>query len=74
MSSPSAAPKPSKPVDLEVKDARLIFEPVWEALAAEVGVENLRFPKDDPARRRAGDKGTTRFIARRAASPARPSW
>ena len=46
MSSPSAAPQPSKPVDLEVKDARLIFEPVWEALAAEVGVENLRFPKE----------------------------
>src|SRR5215510_9987586 len=46
MSSPSAEPKPRKPIDLEVKDARLIFEPVWEALVAEVGVENLRFPKE----------------------------
>lgn len=46
MSSPPAAPQPPKRVDLEVKDARLIFEPVWEALVAEVGLENLRFPKD----------------------------
>src|SRR6185436_3898637 len=46
MSSPAAAPQPSKPIDLEVKDAHLIFEPVWEALVAEVGLENLRFPKD----------------------------
>jgi adenylate kinase len=46
MSSPSAEPKPRKPIDLEVKDAHLIFEPVWEALAAEVGVEQLRFPKE----------------------------
>jgi adenylate kinase len=46
MSSPSAEPQPSKILDLEVKDARLIFEPVWEALADEVGLENLRFPKE----------------------------
>ena len=46
MSSPSADPKPAKPVDLEVKDARLIFEPVWDALAEEVGLEHLRFPKE----------------------------
>ena len=46
MSSPPAAPQPSKRIDLEVKDARLIFEPVWEALVAEVGVEQLRFPKE----------------------------
>src|SRR6187397_1074250 len=45
-SPPPAAPQPSKPVDLEVKDAHLIFEPVWEALVAEVGVEQLRFPKE----------------------------
>jgi adenylate kinase len=33
-------------VDLEVKDARLIFTPTWEALEEEVGRENLRFPKE----------------------------
>jgi adenylate kinase len=46
MSSPSAESQPSKILDLEVKDARLIFEPVWEVLAEEVGLENLRFPKE----------------------------
>src|SRR6187455_84741 len=46
MSSPPAQPQPSKILDLEVKDARLIFEPVWEHLAEEVGLENLRFPKE----------------------------
>src|SRR6185295_16785242 len=46
MSSPSAEPKPPKIVDLEVKDAALIFGPVWDDLALEVGVENLRFPKE----------------------------
>ena len=45
-SPPPAAPQPSKPVDLEVKDAHLIFEPVWEALVAEKGIEQLRFPKE----------------------------
>jgi len=35
MSSPPAAPQPSKRIDLEVKDARLIFEPVWEALVTQ---------------------------------------
>ena len=33
-------------VDLEVKDARLIFAPVWESLEREVGREHLRFPKE----------------------------
>ena len=46
MSSPSADPQPQKPIDLEVKDAGLIFQPVWDALVEEVGVENLRFPKE----------------------------
>ena len=32
--------------DLEIKDARVIFDPVWEDLEAEVGRENLRFPKE----------------------------
>ena len=43
-------PAPNAPapllVDLEVKDARLIFTPVWESLEREVGREHLRFPKE----------------------------
>lgn len=33
-------------VDLEIKDAQVIFETVWETLQEEVGRENLRFPKE----------------------------
>jgi adenylate kinase len=33
-------------VDLEVKDARLIFTPIWQALDQEVGRQHLRFPKE----------------------------
>jgi adenylate kinase len=36
----------SKLLDLEVKDARIIFTPTWEGLEEEVGRENLRFPKE----------------------------
>jgi adenylate kinase len=32
--------------DLEIKDAHLIFESVWQELQAEFGRENLRFPKE----------------------------
>lgn len=32
--------------DLEIKDAQLIFNAVWQALELEVGRENLRFPKE----------------------------
>ena len=45
--SPPAQDRPgSKILDLEVKDARVIFTPTWEALEEEVGRENLRFPKE----------------------------
>jgi adenylate kinase len=45
--SPSGADRgPSKIVDLEVKDARVIFTPTWESLEEEVGREHLRFPKE----------------------------
>ena len=37
---------PPAVVDLEVKDARLIFTPVWENLEREVGREHLHFPKE----------------------------
>ena len=33
-------------LDLEVKDIRVIFKPLWEDLVEEVGRENLRFPKE----------------------------
>jgi adenylate kinase len=32
--------------DLEIKDARLIFNGIWEQLEADHGRENLRFPKE----------------------------
>lgn len=35
-----------QPFDLEIKDAQLIFNAVWEELADEVGRPNLRFPKE----------------------------
>src|SRR5689334_19875846 len=35
-----------KPSDLEIKDAHLIFESVWQELQTEFGRENLRFPKE----------------------------
>src|SRR5476651_2561136 len=48
---PSAAPPaPAASVarhhDLEIKDAQLIFDSVWKSLEAELGRENLRFPKE----------------------------
>ena len=32
--------------DLEIKDARIIFEPIWEDLIEQYGSNNLRFPKE----------------------------
>ncbi|MCZ6675287.1 MAG: nucleoside monophosphate kinase [Verrucomicrobia bacterium] len=37
---------PSKTQDLEIKDAQLIFNSVWNQLEAELEPENLRFPKE----------------------------
>ena len=36
----------TKIVDLEVKDARVIFAGIWAALEEELGREHLRFPKE----------------------------
>jgi adenylate kinase len=33
-------------LDLEIKDAHLIFKTVWESLVEEIGRVNLRFPKE----------------------------
>src|SRR5687767_13586060 len=45
---PTTAPAPAvgKLTDLEIKDAHLIFESVWQDLEADFGRENLRFPKE----------------------------
>jgi adenylate kinase len=43
---PAAAPAAARHHDLEIKDAQLIFDSVWKALEAELGRENLRFPKE----------------------------
>ena len=44
----SPPPPPAKPSvsDLEIKDAQLIFNAVWQELLAEHGKENLRFPRE----------------------------
>ena len=44
--TPPAPPAPAKLTDLEIKDAHLIFESVWQDLEADFGRENLRFPKE----------------------------
>jgi adenylate kinase len=57
----------TKIVDLEVKDARVIFTAAWESLEEEVGREHLRFPKEIILLGGApgAGKGThTRFISR----------
>jgi adenylate kinase len=46
MSSFPAKSGVPKIVDLEVKDARVIFAATWEALEEEIGREHLRFPKE----------------------------
>ena len=45
---PPSAPPPvaGKLTDLEIKDAHLIFDSVWEDLEADFGCDKLRFPKE----------------------------
>lgn len=46
-SAPPAPPvKPNGPVDLEIKDAQIIFSNVWKKLEQEFGRENLHFPRE----------------------------
>ena len=43
----SAAGKPAgRPADLQIKDAKIIFDPLWADLEAELGRKQLRFPKE----------------------------
>ncbi|HVA46258.1 MAG TPA: nucleoside monophosphate kinase [Pirellulales bacterium] len=44
MRLPAAPGRP--PLDLEIKDAQVIFKTVWDDLEEQVGHENLRFPKE----------------------------
>ncbi|HBE69844.1 MAG TPA: adenylate kinase [Planctomycetaceae bacterium] len=46
MINPIPAPEPQQLLDLEIKDAQLIFKNVWEELVEEYGVAELRFPKE----------------------------
>ncbi len=45
-SSSPIAGRPAAPVDLEIKDAQIIFQRVWKGLEQDYGRENLRFPKE----------------------------
>ncbi len=45
-SLPAAAATSSNSHDLEIKDALVIFTPIWEDLEAHYGREHLRFPKE----------------------------
>ena len=45
--TPDLTPMPDRqPLDLEIKDAQVIFKNVWETLEEDIGHENLRFPKE----------------------------
>ena len=47
MESTNGKPTPAAPApDLEIKDAAVIFNPIWEDLEAHFGREHLRFPKE----------------------------
>jgi len=43
---PSTTKPDQQVLDLEIKDAHVIFNTVWETLEEEIGHENLRFPKE----------------------------
>jgi adenylate kinase len=46
--NPTSSPgtPPARIADLEIKDARLIFDSVWQALETDIGRAQLRFPKE----------------------------
>ncbi len=44
--NPPSRPSSVPPADLEIKDAAVIFEPIWDELETEFGRESLRFPKE----------------------------
>lgn len=68
-------PDSAKTLDLEIKDAQLIFSSVWDGLVAKYGEENLVFPREifwlngAPG---AGKGTQTRFIMEYCGLTARP--
>lgn len=46
MADASSTTKLKRPLDLEIKDAQLIFDAVWSDLEAKVGRGNLHFPRE----------------------------
>ena len=44
--SPTQVPATAPSADLEIKDARIIFDPIWDDLEAHFGRQHLRFPKE----------------------------
>lgn len=45
-SAPTLTPAALPSADLEIKDARIIFDPIWDDLEAHFGRQHLRFPKE----------------------------
>jgi adenylate kinase len=45
-SSQNVPPPAGRITDLEIKDAHIIFDAIWQTLEAEFGREKLRFPKE----------------------------
>ncbi|MSU45551.1 MAG: nucleoside monophosphate kinase [Lacunisphaera sp.] len=45
-SVPAQNPATPATLDLEIKDARIIFEPIWADLESHFGHQHLRFPKE----------------------------
>src|SRR5258708_6072669 len=43
---PPLNPQSGKLVDLEIKDAQIIFDTVWQDLESDCGRQTLRFPKE----------------------------
>src|SRR3954462_4582652 len=43
---PAQIPLAAPSADLEIKDARIIFDPIWDDLEAHFGRQHLRFPKE----------------------------
>jgi adenylate kinase len=73
--APAAAPAPVPSAELEIKDARIIFDPIWADLENHFGREHLRFPKEiillggAPG---AGKGTNTAFIAKTRGLTCRP--
>jgi adenylate kinase len=73
--SPKDKAESSKAIDLEVKDANLIFNAAWQELENEVGIEGLQFPNEVIWLNGApgAGKGTqTRFIQQYRSLTAKP--